>query len=150
MAGTYVKARFHVVWSTKARQHLLTSAIRPRLWGYFNRVVQDHGGILFDAGGFTDHVHLYVECPKTMAIADLVSIVKTTSSKWLRLTFDDCKGFRWQAGYAAFSVSPVGDGRLRQYIRNQEIHHNAQRFDDEYRRFLELNGATYQVRYLLD
>jgi putative transposase len=105
---------------------------------------------LFDAGGVSDHVHLYLECPKTLAIDELASIVKTTSSKWLRQTFDDCKGFHWQSGYAAFSVNPADDQRLRSYIRNQETHHARQRFEDEYRQFLEENGMSYEERYLFD
>ena len=149
MAGTYVKARFHFVWSTLRRRPLLTDDIRPRLWGYFNRVVQDHGGILFDAGGVSDHVHLYLECPKTLAIASFADIVKTTSSKWLRQTFRECKGFHWQSGYAAFSVNPADDERLRRYIRNQEQHHAGLSFEDEYRRVLTFNGFVVDERYTL-
>ena len=148
MAGTFVKARFHFVWSTRRRYPFLTKDIRPRLWGYFSRVVQDHSGILFDAGGVLDHVHLYLECPRTMAVADLASIIKTTSSKWLRQTFENCKGFYWQEGYAAFSVNPADDVRLRDYIRNQEGHHQTRPFECEYRKLLDRNHLQYEERYL--
>jgi hypothetical protein len=83
-----------------------------------------------------------------MAVADLASIIKATSSKWLQQTFDSCQGFHWQSGYAAFSVNPADDGRLRHYIRNQEAHHRARPFESEYRKLLDRNGLQYEERYL--
>jgi putative transposase len=114
-----------------------------------NRVVQDHGGILFEAGGVSDHVHLYLECPKDVSISSLANLIKTNSTKWIRDTFRSSQNFHWQSGYSAFSVDARNDRRLRDYIRNQELHHAKISFDSEYKRFLEEYAIDHDERYVL-
>ncbi len=64
----------------------------------------------------------------------LISKIKTSSSKWLKQ-----KGlgtFRWQDGYAVFSVSSSKVTVVEKYIKTQEVHHSKTSFKDELRKFL--------------
>lgn len=58
------------------------------------------------------------------------------------------RNFSWQTGYGAFSVSPSLVEKTRRYIRNQETHHRAKSFQQEYVDFLEASGVEYDPEYL--
>jgi putative transposase len=53
-----------------------------------------------------DHVHILNSLSRTITIADMVSKIKTSSSKWLKQK--GIFGFDWQDGYGIFSVSASG------------------------------------------
>jgi hypothetical protein len=65
-----------------------------------------------------------------------VEIIKTTSSKWIKLQSPDLAEFHWQNGYGAFSVSPSQMEAVIRYIENQEAHHR----EFSFRRFESLCG----------
>jgi REP element-mobilizing transposase RayT len=71
-------------------------------------------------GGVEDHVHVLAAMPTTMTVSDLVRHLKGWSTRAVR---ERGIGLRWQAGYAAFSVSPSGVPQVEAYIRGQEAHH---------------------------
>jgi REP element-mobilizing transposase RayT len=93
---------------------------------------------------------LYLEPPSTIALSELVTSIKATTSKWIHDTFSHRREFRWQHGYGAFSVTPFEDGYIREYIRNQEIHHREERFTSEYTSLLERHGVTYDLAHVVD
>ena len=56
--------------------------------------------------------------------------------------------FRWQEGYAAFTVSASGLPAVRRYIAEQEEHHRKKTFREELIEFLQRSGVEYDERYL--
>ena len=58
--------------------------------------------------------------------------------------------FKWQGGYADFSVSESNVAAVRRYIANQERHHKKMTFQDEYRKFLTANGLAWDDRFVWD
>jgi hypothetical protein len=56
-----------------------------------------------------------------MTIANLISKIKTSSSKWIKTK--GLTNFYWQKGYGAFSVNPTEIGIVENYILNQAEHH---------------------------
>jgi putative transposase len=150
MADTYLSLRVHLVWATKNRRPWLDPEWRPRLYACVAAVVARRNGELLCAGGTRDHVHLYVEPPSTLALSELVTNIKTTTSKWIHDTFTHRRDFRWQHGYGAFSVTPFEDAYIRDYIRNQEIHHRKERFAHEYTSLLDRHGVTYDAAHIVD
>ena len=71
--------------------------------------------------------------------------VKANSSRWLRR---ECvPGFRWQHGYAAFSVSASAVPTLRYYIRNLKEHYRKMSYREEveflFRRYGIDNGGRF-------
>jgi putative transposase len=150
MADTYLSLRVHLVWATKNRRPWLDPEWRPRLYACAAAVITRRGGQLLCAGAVRDHIHLYLEPPSTMALADLVAGIKTATSKWIHDSFAHRRDFRWQHGYGAFSVTPYEDSYIRNYIRNQEVHHRENRFEHEYRGMLERHGITYDPAHAVD
>ena len=73
--------------------------------------------------------------------------LKKSSSLWVVETMKE-PTFRWQEGYAAFSVSASARPAVQKYIANQEEHHRVKSFREELIEFLNKSGITYDERYL--
>jgi REP element-mobilizing transposase RayT len=74
-------------------------------------------------GGMPDHVHLLLQIPATIAVADIARMVKGVSSTLARKELET--HFKWQNNYAAFSISRSYINRVVAYIANQEQHHTS-------------------------
>jgi len=74
--------------------------------------------------------------------------LKGESSRWIHREFHQLKGFSWQDGYSAFSVSTSNIPQVIAYIQNQREHHRRKTFQEEYLEFLKASGIEYNERYL--
>jgi putative transposase len=137
---TYLSLRVHLVWATMDRRPWLDPEWRSRLFACASTVIERRSGRLLCAGGTRDHIHLYLEPPGTLALCDVVNSIKTTTSKWIHDTVPHRRGFKWQHGYGAFSVTPYQDEQLRDYIRHQETRHRDLHFTREYLTLLGQHG----------
>ena len=146
MPHSYIANRLHLVFSTHERRKLLTTEIRPRLWAYLAGVGRNHELTMHEVGGHDEHAHILMSLPATILLAAAVQNLKAVSSKWLRES--GMKDFRWQQGYAAFSVSQSNIEAVRRYIRNQEQHHRKISFEDEFRTLLRRHGIEFDERYV--
>jgi REP element-mobilizing transposase RayT len=80
----------------------------------------------------------------------MVESVKKTSSKWIKGLDSRYRGFYWQRGYGAFSVSHSQLDAVLKYVENQEEHHRNRSFQEEYRDFLGRYGIEFDERYVWD
>lgn len=140
----------HLVFSTKDRMPLLTPDIRPDLYAYLATIARHDDGECYRVGGVEDHVHLAVRLSRTISIADLVSQLKSASSKWLKEQSPALAKFSWQRGYGAFSIGPKDLETVTTYIDGQEEHHRTRTFQDEYRQFLRQYRIEFDERYVWD
>jgi putative transposase len=140
----------HLIFSTKDRVPVLTPAIRSELHPYLAVVLRDNDCPSLRVGGAADHVHLFFGLSRTLPVAKVVEIVKTSSSKWIKTKGPEFARFHWQGGYGVFSVSQSDADAVVRYIDNQEAHHRRLSFQDEFRTFLERYQVTYDERYVWD
>jgi REP element-mobilizing transposase RayT len=150
MPSSYVCLHHHIVFSTKGRQPWLKEDMRERLFQYFGGTIRGLDGVLIAAGGIEDHVHLLVSLSKTHALSDDLRDIKAESSAWIHKTYPSMKGFGWQVGYGAFTVSYSGLARVKEYIANQAEHHRERSFRDEFRALLQRHGIAFDERYIWD
>jgi REP element-mobilizing transposase RayT len=148
MAHTYSRVLLHIIFSTRNREHLITADIRNRLHAYIAGIIRKVDGEVLAINGTSDHVHLLILLPVARSISDVVRLVKTNSSKWLREEQREQK-FGWQRGYAVFSVSESLEARVREYVNGQEKHHRKIGFREEYI-FLQKHGVVYDDPYVWD
>ena len=99
-------------------------------------------------GGVEDHVHLLCRLSKNITVADFLRDLKRDSSKWIKTESHGLEDFHWQAGYGAFSISPSHVEALRQYIADQEQHHQKESFQDEFRRLCQKYDVQIDERYV--
>jgi putative transposase len=111
-------------------------------------IVREFGGIAVNIDGSSDHVHLLIRIPVSIAVAEAVKLVKTNSSRWVHEKRILHRTFAWQTGYAAFSVSQSKADEVSRYITNQEVHHRKMSFQEELVAFLKKGNIPFDERYI--
>lgn len=147
MASTHSHLLYHLIFSTKNREPIINPSWRNRLHEYLGGIVSGLEGTPQGIGGVADHVHLLVGLKPTHRLSDFMRDLKKFSSSWVAEEIG-VKTFRWQEGYAAFTVSASGRDSVRRYIATQEEHHRVKTFREELVEFLEKSGVSYDPQYL--
>lgn len=136
----FIQIWIHLVWATKNREPLLTKDVRQKLFNH----IKENGiakGIYVDfVNGYADHVHCLISLNTDQNISKVVQLLKGESSYWMNKNNLLSHKLEWQDEYFAVSVSESGIDRLREYIRNQEIHHAKKTFQQEYDEFMTKYG----------
>jgi putative transposase len=138
----------HIIFSTKDRRPLVTTAVQLDLYAYLATIVRNTDCECYRVGGMVDHVHIAIRLSRTKNIAELVAELKASSSRWMKT--QGVPKFAWQRGYAAFSVGPADREALLHYIDTQEAHHRKHDFQDELRTFLKKYSIEVNERYVWD
>ncbi len=148
MANTYTCLRYHVAFSTKDRQPWLRPEVQERVWAYLGGIARQNDLKPLLIGGMDDHIHMLLGMPPTMAVSEALRLLKGGSSGWIKENIPGCRGFGWQDGYGAFTVSQSRAAEVQEYISNQREHHRIKTFQEEYRALLDRHGITYDEQYL--
>jgi REP-associated tyrosine transposase len=150
MPQSLSKVILHVIFSTKNRKLWLDSDVRQRMHAYLATICRDLGSDFVHIGGVADHVHIITTLPRTVSQSELIEQIKKTSSKWVKTFGSRYRGFSWQRGYGAFSVSPSQLNAVLQYVDTQQEHYRARTFQEEYRELLRRHGIDFDERYVWD
>ena len=150
MPQSLSKVIVHVVFGTKDREPWLDSNVRTRMHGYLATICRDLGAELVHVGGMSDHVHIVMTLPRTLSQAQFIEHIKKVSSKWIKGLDMRYRGFFWQRGYGAFSVSPSQLDSVLVYVNKQQEHHRTHSFQEEYRELLRKPGVDFDERHVWD
>ena len=151
MPQSLAQIYLHIIFSTKDREPLLVDKVfRERLHAYLAGTCLQSDSPALIIGGVADHVHILNRLGRTIDVATLLRELKRDSSKWVKDNDPRLRGFQWQAGYGAFSVSPSHVDALVEYIQNQDEHHRAVTFQQEFRRICKKYGLAIDERYVWD
>lgn len=144
MSHTYSSLLVHCVFSTKERRDLVRE---PRLlWRYLAGIAQAKQIPLVAVGGTANHVHLLLDLPPTMQLAQALQHLKGNSSHWLN---QEKAPFAWQQGYGAFAIGASQRENVLAYIANQGEHHKKWTFEQEFITLLQKYGIEYDSRFVL-
>jgi len=134
----FIKIYIHLVFSTANRIPLLNSAeLRIKLWKHIRENASSKGIYLDMINGFSDHCHCLISLGSDQNIEKIVQLIKGESSFWINKNQLTKSKFSWQDGYFAVSVSESKIDLVRNYIKNQEKHHQHKTFAEEYQEFME-------------
>jgi len=94
---------YHLVWSTKDRQPLLTPQVEKHIYGYLTSKAVGLKGVVYTIGGTIDHVHMVVAIPPAISVSKFVGQIKgAVSMRFNKSGISDVR-FKWQDEYGAFS-----------------------------------------------
>ncbi|CAN5432811.1 IS200/IS605 family transposase [soil metagenome] len=128
----FIKIYVHLVWSTKKREpYLYTQQLRKKVWQHIKQNVEQKGLFIDHVSGYHDHCHCLVSLGAEQTIANVAKLIKGESARWINNEGLTEKWFEWQDEYFAVSVAESGLSAVRQYIKNQESHHQQHSFIDE-------------------
>ena len=148
MPQSLAKIYVHIVFTTKNGVCTINESLRKDLQAYIIGTLTKLGSYTYEIYANPDHAHILCTLPRTMTLANLVSKIKTPSSKWMKT-----KGvlyFDWQDGYSGFSVSASKIDVVVKYIQNQQEHHKKVTYKDELREFFCEYGIDFNERYVWD
>ncbi len=116
--------RYHVVRVPKYRKKAIYGVLRKEIGGLLKDLCLQFGVELVEGHAVPDHIHLCLSIPPKLSVAYTVGRLK---GKWaVRIHRDyikgrgNAKGFQfWSTGYFVSTVG-LDEGKVREYIRNQE------------------------------
>ena len=141
----FIKVYIHCVWSTKNRIPFLNNKeLRVKVWNHIKENAREKGIFIDFISGYSDHCHCLISLGSDQTIQKTIQLIKGESSFWINKQnlIDESvlnkydSSFEWQDEYFAVSVSESILDKLRDYIKNQEVHHQNKSFQDEYDDFL--------------
>jgi REP element-mobilizing transposase RayT len=125
MRRALIAVYVHLIWATWDRLPLLDAAIERSVHRSIQAKARELGVDSLAVGDIEDHVHFLAGVPATLSVAALVQGVKGASAHLVTHELSPGSAFKWQGGYAAFSVSPRHIEQVREYIVRQREHHAA-------------------------
>jgi len=146
---SYTNLKYHIVFSTKGRRPFLRAPLKARLIEYVGGIIRNLKGVLVEAGGTDDHLHLAAGAHPGEGVSAFVRDIKANSSAWIHEDFPDLTDFAWQGEYAAFSVLFSQLPAVVKYIRGQEEHHRKMTFEEELKLLLTKHGIEFDEKHLL-
>jgi len=96
-----------------------------------------------------DHIHMLIDLHPSIALADLMRDLKTSTSVWLKQQKEFSHFEGWADGYAALTVSYGDKNMVIEYIKNQQEHHKKESFTDEFRQLLLKEGIKIDELYFM-
>ncbi len=117
------ECKYHVVFIPKYRRKVLYGKIRRAAGPILRELCRQKGVELLEGHLMPDHVHMCLSVPPKYSVAHVIGFLKGKSAVRIHrelLHERRMTGLHfWATGY---SVSTVGldEGRIRQYIRDQE------------------------------
>ena len=113
----------HIVFTTKNRLQTISLLHKRELYRYIHGVIENNHCHTIRINGMTEHVHILLDLNPKVALADLVKMIKQSSSVWMKTNhhFNLFEG--WNTGYYASSISPCNKNACNDYIKNQQEHH---------------------------
>lgn len=114
---------YHLVWATKHREPLINPTVETDLHNYLSLKCEDNEGRAYCINGMTDHVHLIVTVPPTIALSQFIKNLKGSSSHFMNHSYQ--QHFSWQERYSAFTISERNLEQAIGYVKHQKLHHQS-------------------------
>ncbi len=119
----YWQLFYHLIWSTKNRQPLLTRTIEDHVHGYLVSKAVGLRGVVYAIDGIEDHVHMVVSVPPAISVAKFVGQIKGVASTKINKSGISSVRFEWQDEYGAFSFDAKRLPNYIAYVEHQKEHH---------------------------
>jgi putative transposase len=148
MPHSFSNLLIHAVFSTKDRARCLDELLRSDLFPYVGGILRSVRAEPRLINGTVDHVHILARLPTDLSVADCMRAVKANSSRWVHEISPLQRGFAWQDGYAAFTVSASNEKAVFEYIRRQQQFHRRISFQEELLSLLKKHRVPFDERFV--
>jgi len=128
---SYVKIYVHTVWSTKHRFPTMVGKTRLDLLNHIREYAKSKKICIDHINGGDDHLHALISMDHDQSIGSIMNLIKGESAHWINKQIHQEGDFSWQPEYWAVSVGESQLKSVRNYIRDQEAHHNLHTFEEE-------------------
>ncbi len=145
--SSYRQILYHLIFRTKNSRKTINQEHAKELYAYIMGFIKNKDCFLYRINGMEDHLHILCDLHPTIALANYMRDLKTSSSVWLKQTgkFPAFEG--WADGYAALTYAWKDKDMIINYIKNQQEHHKKESFEDELKRLLREHGIDVDDRF---
>jgi putative transposase len=150
MAQSLADIILHIVFSTKERLPLIKPSVEEELYSYISGVCKKLNSPVIKINGVEDHIHILLQLGRTIAVSDLISEIKSSSSRWIKTKDPFFNNFSWQGGFGVFSVSRHNLEGAKRYLEEQKEHHKKVSFKEELLALLKRAEIRYDEKHLWD
>lgn len=133
----YTSLYVHAMWSTKNREKIITPALKAELLKFISNYGVEKGIHIKNANAVSDHIHVLISLKADQAVANVLQLLKGSSSYWINKNKLAPVKFEWQDDYLAYTISLSILNKVNVYIDNQEAHHAKKTFNQEYQEFIK-------------
>jgi putative transposase len=137
--SSYRQILYHIIFRTKSSKKSLSQEHIKELYAYILGTIKNKNCFLYRINGIEDHLHILCDLHPSIALADYMRDIKTSSS---------ISNFEaWADGYAALTYAWKDKDIIVNYIKNQQEHHKNESFEDELRRLLKEHGIEVNENF---
>lgn len=133
---SYTSLTYHLIFGTKKRVGSIDADHERELYKYIFDFATARGAKIFRIGGMPDHIHILCNIPPKISVSDFVKLIKSESSKFMKVNPHFPKWIGWAERYGALSVDASLREVRRQYIIHQKEHHRQKSFAEEFKQML--------------
>jgi putative transposase len=130
MGKVFHKLFYHVIWTTQARQPIITNEIENVLYPFLENKAKRFHCHIFGIGGIDDHIHVALHIPPADSVNEIVGKLKGSSSYFLNKELQVTSNFRWQDGFGVLSFAGKDLPSVLRYIARQKEHHRRNTMHD--------------------
>ena len=120
--------QYHIIWCPKFRFSVLQNDADDTLKGILINICKQYGYEIETLEVMPDHIHIFVDCPQTVAPCDIAKTLKSISAVEMFKTYSQLKqfyaryGVLWSRGYFISTVGNISETTVKKYIEEQKNH----------------------------
>ncbi|MDH6303949.1 putative transposase [Parabacteroides sp. PF5-5] len=147
---SYNQSVYHIIIRTKYSRRAISPEYAPKLYAYIWGIIKNLNGVLYRINGIEDHIHIVSSLPATIALADYIRNIKSSSSSWMKKSnfFPEFVG--WGKEYCSLTYSYRDKQSIIDYVKNQQVHHRKLSFKEEIYALFEETGVELDERFFLN
>ena len=120
----------HLIWTTKYRYHVLEGEIKVRCRDLLVQICDAEDIRILKGIVSRDHVHMHIEYPPKLAIADVVKRLKGRTSRMLQAEYPHLRErywgrHFWAIGYGVWSTGNITDEMVQEYLEHHRQDSNS-------------------------
>ncbi|MBU5459257.1 IS200/IS605 family transposase [Anaerostipes sp. MSJ-23] len=118
--------QYHIIWCPKFRFSVLKDGIDESLKKILAEICDRYRYIIKAMEIMPDHIHIFVDCPQTVAPCDIVRTLKSISAIELFRLYPELKNFYarcgvlWSPGYFVSTIGHISAETVTKYIEEQK------------------------------
>ena len=123
--------QYHIIWCPKFRFAVLKGDVESKLKEILQQICEKYHYQIKVLEVMPDHIHIFVDCPQTVAPCDIARTLKSISAIQMFRAFPSLKrfyarcGVLWSSGYFISTVGHISESTVIRYIEEQK-HHDGQ------------------------
>lgn len=120
--------QYHIIWCPKFRYSVLENGVDDTLKKILSDVCDKYSYTIKALEVMPDHIHIFVDCPQTVAPCDIARTLKSISAIELLKAYPQLKRFYarcgklWSDGYFISTVGHISETTVMKYIEEQKNH----------------------------